>query len=239
MVVRVRSVAMPGCYYGSRSIGSWDPEDPGQEAETQNMHLGFVVIQRLTASPTDDALHGTRSMPYLSRCLSLIVRTATDATATWRCAVPNGTYAVVMVAGDPISPEHSNHWSLNSQNLIDPDPYDPAATPGYARGDYDGWAIDVTVTDGYLTLAPSAGAFDPALCLIEIGPPGSAVDDGLRTKLAGIIERASNRTAGDMQLHPPTPRTYAYGGDYIDAPLAMKAGQGAMPLTLRGVKQLP
>jgi len=51
MVVRGRSVAMPGCYYGSRSIGGWDPEDPGQEAETQNMHLGFVVIQRLTASP--------------------------------------------------------------------------------------------------------------------------------------------------------------------------------------------
>jgi len=60
MVVRVRSVAIPGCYYGSRSIGSWDPEDtedPGQETEaqdtpeTQDMHLGFVVIQRLTASP--------------------------------------------------------------------------------------------------------------------------------------------------------------------------------------------
>jgi len=54
MVVRVRSVVMSGCYYGSRSIGGWDPEDPedpGQETETQNMHLGFVVIQQLTASP--------------------------------------------------------------------------------------------------------------------------------------------------------------------------------------------
>jgi len=63
MVVRVRSVAIPGCYYGSRSIGSRDPEDtedpedPGQETETQDtpetqdMHLGFVVIQRLTVSP--------------------------------------------------------------------------------------------------------------------------------------------------------------------------------------------
>jgi len=52
---------MPGCYYGSRSIGGRDPEDPGQEAETQR-------------TPTDDALHGTRAMSYLSRCLSLIVR---------------------------------------------------------------------------------------------------------------------------------------------------------------------
>jgi len=51
---------MVGCYYGSRSIGGRDPEDPGQEAETQR-------------TPKDDALHGTRAMPYLSRCLSLIV----------------------------------------------------------------------------------------------------------------------------------------------------------------------
>ncbi len=153
--------------------------------------------------------------------------TADDVTATWRCALPNGSYAVVIVSGDPISREHSNHWSLNGQTLTDPDPYDPAANPGYNRGDYDGWAVDVEVTDGFLTLAPGAGAFDPALCLMEVGPPGSAVDDDLRTKLAGIIERASNRTAGNQNLHPPTPRTYAYGGDYIDAPLAMKAGQGA------------
>lgn len=157
--------------------------------------------------------------------------TADDATATWRCALPNGSYAVVIVSGDPVSREHSNHWSLNGQELTDPDPYDPDATPGYNRGDYDGWAVDVTVTDGYLTLAPGAGAFDPALCLIEVGPPGSAVDDALRAKLAGIIERASNRTAGNLNLHPPTPRTYAYGGDYIDAPLAMKAGQGAATQT--------
>ncbi len=157
--------------------------------------------------------------------------TEDDATATWRCALPDGHYAVVIVAGDPSSRVHTNHLTLNGQTLTDPDPYDPAVNTGYILGDYDGWAVDVEVTDGFLTLAAGTGALDPALCLIEVGLLGSAVDDALRDKLAGVIERASQRTAGNPNLYPPTPRTYAYGGDYVDAPLAMKAGVGAAAAT--------
>ena len=88
-----------------------------------------------------------------------------------------------------------------------------------------------TVTDGHLTLSAAAGALDPALCLIEVGPKDSTVDQALIDHLAEIIERANARTGGEPIRHPPTPRTFAFGGDYIDAPLAMRAGSGTAAKT--------
>ena len=187
-----------------------------QGATPTALSAGTSVVHEVMPQPELDTAH---------------VLTAADAAATWHATLPNGTYAVIVVAGDPASRVHTNHLHLNGQTLTDPDPYAPTANPGYNQGDYDGWAVDVEVTNGELTLTSSTGALDPTLCLVEIGPRGSVVDEALRTKLADLIERATNRTAGPPKLQPPSPRTYAYAGDYIDAPLAMKAGQGAAAQT--------
>ena len=147
--------------------------------------------------------------------------------ASWRYALANGTYAVVVVAGDAASRAHTNHLLLNGQTLADPDPYNAADNPGYVRGDFDGWAQTVTVSDGFLTLGVGAGTLDPTVCFVEIGPLGSTVDQALRDKLAQRIQDATNRTGGDPFRRPPTPRTFVYGGDYIDAPVAVRTGSGS------------
>ena len=148
---------------------------------------------------------------------------------TWRYQVPtnNTTYAVVVVAGDPSSLQHTNHWVLNGGGLTDPDPYNPSATPGYNAGDFDGWAQTVTVTDGYITISPGAGAVNPALCFVEIGPAGSVVDQALQDRLASRVTAMTNRTSLPAYPPPaPTPRTWVYGGEYVDDAVAFEAGSG-------------
>lgn len=169
------------------------------------------VIRRVMPQPELDTLH---------------LPPASDAGA-WRMALPNGTYAVVVIAGDAASTRHTNHLLLNGVRLTDPDPFDEATPPGYNQGDFDGWAMDVTVADGYLTLGAAADGLDPALCLVEIGPEGSHVDQAVRDRLSDRIVSASNRTAKPAFRRPPSPRTFVYAGDYIDAPVAVRVGAGA------------
>ena len=153
--------------------------------------------------------------------------TEAGTSSTWRYALENGTYAVVVVAGDAASREHTNNLHLNGFTLSDPDPYDAAENAGYVKGDFDGWAETITVTDGFLSLEVGTGSLDPTVCFVEIGPQGSTVDQALRDKLAQAIIDATNRTGGDPFRKVPTPRTFVYGGDYIDAPVAFRAGSGA------------
>ncbi len=157
--------------------------------------------------------------------------TASDATAQWRLTgLANGTYAVVVIAGDPASLARTNHLRLNNERLTDPD---PAGQPSSSDllGDYDGWAVTATVTDGVLTLSAAADAVDPALDLIEIGPVGSVADDALRQRVADAVREATARTAACHQ-RPPSPRTFVTAADdYIDAPIALRTGQGAAAKT--------
>jgi len=141
----------------------------------------------------------------------------------------DGTYAVAIVSGDATSLVHTNNMLLNGLPLTDPDPYDPNATPGYAKGDFDGWAQDVTVTDGFITITAGAGAIDPTLCFIEVGPKDSHVDQAAQDRLAKVVMDATNRTGGEPYHKSfADTRTFVYGGDYIDSPLMMQVKSGTV-----------
>jgi hypothetical protein len=113
--------------------------------------------------------------------------------------------------------------------LTDPDPYNASATLGYSLGDYDGWARDVVVTDGYITIRAGTGALDPTLCFVEIGPKDSHVDQATTDRLNKTVTDATNRSGGPaFQKNWNEVRTFAYGGDYIDAPIMMQAKNGAV-----------
>lgn len=90
---------------------------------------------------------------------------------SWRIALPNGTYPVAIVAGDATSLAHTNNLVVNGQPLsADPDPGDDTSVPTYQKGDFDGWLLNVEVTDGFLTIQAGDGAFDPTLTHVEIQP---------------------------------------------------------------------
>jgi hypothetical protein len=76
------------------------------------------------------------------------------------------------------------------------------------KGDFDGWADTITVTDGFLTLSAASTALDPTVCFLEIGPRGSTVDQALRDTLAQAITNATNRTGGEPFRSAPTTRTF-------------------------------
>gem|GEM_PF-2020555 len=131
---------------------------------------------------------------------------------TWRIALPNGTYPVLVVSGDAVSHNHTNHLVIAGIPVTDPDPATMAT--GYEQGDFDGYAVQATVTDGVLTIAPGAGAFDPTLCFIEIGPEGTTITPAVETRLAELVESMTTATYA-----PQTPslarRQYVFG-TYVD-----------------------
>lgn len=146
----------------------------------------------------------------------------TGSAGTWEIALANGTYAVVVVMGDPASANQTNNLTIEGQAQTDPDPA-VATPPGYRRGDFDGYAVTANVTDGLLTLSIPATANNPKLCFIEIGPQGSSITQADRDRLAAAIEDASSDTGLPPFPKPqPTPRQYAYGS-YVDEPLLMRA----------------
>ncbi len=150
--------------------------------------------------------------------------TSTSTANTWEVALPNGTYPVIVVMGDCASLEQTNNITIEGIAETDPDPFDPEASPGYNRGDFDGYAEDVTITDGKLTIAVGSGALNPKLCFIEIGKQGVSLTTADRTKLANAITSATNRTGGEpFPKHEPTPRVTVWG-TYVDEPLMSVIG---------------
>ncbi|MBN8523819.1 MAG: RHS repeat-associated core domain-containing protein [Planctomycetes bacterium] len=134
-------------------------------------------------------------------------------TWTWRIALPNGTYPVAIVAGDATSLAHTNNLVVNGQTLTDPDPGDDTTVPTYEQGDFDGWLVPVTITDGVLTITAGAGAFDPTLTHIEIGTEGQAITSEMQTRLADQILAATKRTGGTPFWNGgrSETRTYVWG----------------------------
>jgi len=79
---------------------------------------------------------------------------------TWEIALPNGIYYVDLLCGDPL---HNQDNSIELESVVLADP-----TPGSNR--FDNFLnVEVTVTDGRLTMAPSGGAA-PKICSIKILP---------------------------------------------------------------------
>ena len=78
----------------------------------------------------------------------------------WELAVPNGTYEVRLVAGDPSY--HDSVFGLALEGTLALSGTPTAASPWIDR------TVTVTVNDGRLTLTSASGADNNKVCLIEI-----------------------------------------------------------------------
>jgi RHS repeat-associated protein len=145
----------------------------------------------------------------------------------WRMALGNGSYTVAVIAGDAAYTDSTNNLTVNGIALTDPDP--GTVQPGYARGDFDGWAVQVVVTDGYLTIEAGAGAVEPKLVLVEIGPRN--VTHTLPVAQATVAERVQAMTDATIVPDPDrvaakVPKMYVYGS-YVDEVVCFVTGSGA------------
>jgi RHS repeat-associated protein len=140
-------------------------------------------------------------------------------------SLPNGTYPVAIIAGDAANTDSTNNFVVNGQTLTDPDP--ATESPPYSKGDFDGWIIPVTVTNGTLTITAGSDAVNPKLCLIEIGAAGQAIDSESQTRLVDAVSNQTTQTAGNgFPEVDAGPRSFVYG-TYVDEVLAYTVGQGA------------
>lgn len=87
-----------------------------------------------------------------------------EAALTWEIAVPNGTYDVFLVAGDPSYTDQVNTLSIEGVVVTDPDGMD----------NFDEYSVQVVVSDGQLTVVPAAGASNAKICFIDISAGGPA-----------------------------------------------------------------
>lgn len=81
---------------------------------------------------------------------------------SWEIAVPNGTYTVRVVAGDPTA--YGSVYKINVENVLTVD-----GTPTSANRWIEGTQT-VSVIDGRLTVTSASGASNNKLCFIEITP---------------------------------------------------------------------
>lgn len=84
----------------------------------------------------------------------------TNPNAVWEIAVPNGTYSVRVVAGDPTTSGAAYRYTAEGVLTVD-------GTPTPASRWVEGTRT-VTVSDGRLTIANGAGASNNKLCFVEI-----------------------------------------------------------------------
>jgi len=134
--------------------------------------------------------------------------------------VDDGTVQALVVAGDAVSRNHTNHLVIAGIPVTDPDPATMAT--GYEQGDFDGYAVQATVTDGVLTIAPGAGAFDPTLCFIEIGPEGTTITPDIEARLAELVQ--SMTTATYAPQAPSLARRQYVFGTYVDELVSYTVG---------------
>ncbi len=89
--------------------------------------------------------------------------------AVWEIVLPNGTYSLHIVCGDPSNTDQTN--SLDVEGVIVPDPTG-------AVGNWDEYDVTVTVTDGRLTIKPALGVENPGvnakISFIDITPATGA-----------------------------------------------------------------
>jgi len=140
-------------------------------------------------------------------------------TKIWEYALPNGSYPVIVVAGDPSHRDQTNNLSIEGIQVIDPD---PSAPQGYEKGDFDGYAVQVTITDGRLTIQPGSGAVNAKICYVEIGAEGTTIDQATQDRLAALIESATTQTAATVQS-TTAKRQYVFGS-YVDELISYTVG---------------
>ena len=80
----------------------------------------------------------------------------------WEIELPNGTYDIHLVCGDPSYTDQTNTFDVEGVVVEDPD--------GQAGTDFDFDEFNLTVelTDGRLTIQPAAGSDNAKICFVEI-----------------------------------------------------------------------
>lgn len=109
--------------------------------------------------------------------------------AVWELAVPNGTYRVRIVAGDP---SHIDSvYRINAEGVLA-----VSGTPTSSQRFFDN-TVTVTVTDGKLTVSNAAGARNNKIAFIEVEQVlGGGGSGGL-----SVPEGGGNGTEGDRWAH--------------------------------------
>jgi hypothetical protein len=76
----------------------------------------------------------------------------------WEIALPNGTYDVFVVCGDPSYTDQENSLNIEGTEVPDPDGQD----------NFDEYKVTVQVTDGRLTIQPGQGGVNSKICFVDI-----------------------------------------------------------------------
>jgi PKD repeat protein len=98
-------------------------------------------------------------------------------THSWEAAVPDGTYRVRVVAGDPDFTDQVN--SLRIENVVVEDP----EGSGVGNNDnFDDYVVTTEVTDGRLTISPTGDAKNAKLAFVEFTP---VLNDGTVRETGG------------------------------------------------------
>lgn len=85
----------------------------------------------------------------------------------WQIALPNGSYDVLVLCGDPSYSDQTNHLHINCQPLRDPDEWPGGDNTG---SDFDVFELRAQVTEGLLSIEPGADANNAKICFVKITP---------------------------------------------------------------------
>ena len=154
-------IADTGAVFGSRGNGlnfGWDAD---VTAETRDRNAAGAPDQRYD------------TLVHLQRLIANPAR-------VWELQVPNGTYAVRVVAGDPNTFDSRHVLMAEGVTILD-------GTPTSASRFIEATA-NVTVTDGRLTLAQGTGGSNTKLCFVDL----SAVNGGVQVALTSPAHQSAN-----------------------------------------------
>ena len=135
--------------------------------------------------------------------------------STWKVPVANGTHSVVIMCGDADSRAQTNHLKVNGVAVTDPTPYDGNVTLGYETGSFDGYALTVNVTAGFITIQSGTGALKPKLNFIEVAPAGTTTDAATLARVQAAAVKATHDTGKPKAKTPPTVKRNMWG-TYVD-----------------------
>jgi hypothetical protein len=82
--------------------------------------------------------------------------------AVWEIELPNGTYNIFLVCGDPSYTDQTDNFDVEGAILEDPD---GQAGDGF---DFDEFEVTVEVSDGRLTITTAEGADNAKICFVDI-----------------------------------------------------------------------
>ncbi len=89
---------------------------------------------------------------------------------SWEIDIPNGTYNIYIVGGDPGYVDQTNSYIVEGVEVLDETPYPPG-------NNFDEYSdIIVTVNDGRLTIDPVEGVGYIKICFVHITNVGAAVN---------------------------------------------------------------